>query len=279
MGRTFRVAFACLAGLGLLAGCGVHPTFRKDRMAESLRDFLVADSFTHSSVHLRDHTLVVYVSHPGTLAVSDGQIGLGPGFEDTARRVVTAIHRVALSTDAPVTFYILLLADPATPGAHLTMVRHLDDIRRANVNSLDSNEIFARTIFELSYTLQPGPVPVEQYGDIRLEQFLTWQLARRIQQTLAHDLQDAERVTVGRCAGEYANGEFVFTLNVTRADEDTLDDALTQQLVQTAATEIAGVLSSYRFESFDAVRLIVPSGGRNLVLPRESLTVFRQGRP
>jgi hypothetical protein len=279
MTRARRSAFASIAAVALLAGCGVHPTFRKEGIADALHEILIADHFANSMVYLRDHTLVVYVSHPGTLAVADGQIGLGPAFEETARRVVTAIHRVTLSTDAPLTFYILLLADPATPGAHLTMVRHLDDIRRANVNSLDSDEIFARTIFELNYTLQPGPVPVDQYGDIRLEQFLTWQLVRRLQQTLTHAVKDAERITVGRCGGEYANGEFVFTLNVTRADEGPLEDTLTQQLVQTAAMEIAKVLSSYRFDAFNTVRLIVPSGGRNLVLPRESLTVFRQGRP
>ena len=187
-----------------------------------------------------------------------------------------AIHRVLLSSDAEVRFYVLLMSDPKTPGAYLTLVRYMDDVRRANANMIDTPEMFARTIFELNFVGQ-NTVTIEQYvpRDIRLEEFLSWQLARRIQHKLADEFQEAGSIQVGRCGGTFQNGEFAFTLNVVPTTEGLIDDATMRQVFQTATGLVANVLSSYRFKSFNTIRLIHPLTGRNLVLPKAHLEIFR----
>ena len=263
-----------LAAVCLLSGCSNTPTYSKEHLADSLQELFTADHLT-TSVRVVDRTLAVQLDHPHVLVQANGQVGLGPAFDDALRKLIISLHRVLLSTDADISFYVLLLSDPTTPGAYVTLVRYLDDIRRANANMLDTPEFFARTILELN-PMGPNHMTLEQFipRGIRLEEFLSWQLARRLQYALSEALQRSG-AEVGRCGGEFRNGEFAFTLDVAPPGQGTLDDATMDKVFETSTSVIAKVLSSYHFESFSAVRLTHPLTGRNLVLPKTRLDVFR----
>ena len=201
---------------------------------------------------------------------------MGPAFDDVMHKLLGTIHRVLLSSDADVRFYVLLLSDPNIPGAYLTMVRYMDDVRRANFQMLDTPEIFARTILELNF-VGTQTITIDQYvpRDITLEEFLSWQLARRLQAQLTEELQSRGIATVGRCGGRFENAEFIFTLDVTPPLNAPLDEATIQQVFLSSSKLIAKVLSSYQFQDFNHVRLIHPLTGRDLVLPKTNLDVFR----
>ena len=141
---------------------------------------------------------------------------------------------------------------------------------------LDTPEMFARTILEPNL-LGAEPLSIETYvpRDIRLEEFLSWQLARRIQYALAQEFQVSGIADIGRCAGEFKDGEFAFLLDIAPPPNHKLDDATMQQAFQTSTQVISKVLSSYQFVTFKGIRLIHPPTGRNLVLPKTSLPVFR----
>ena len=255
-------------------GCSSAPTYPKAHLSESIQALLQEDHL-NTRVRFIDHTVAVQVESADTLTQANGQITIGPAFDELGRKVLTTLHRVLLSTDAEIRFYVLLVSDPKTPGAYLTMVRYLDDLRRANANMLDTPEMYARTIFELNL-MGSQPLNIEQFvpRDVKLEDFLSWQLARRIQHKLTEDLQAAGHADVGRCGGEFRNGEFVFTLNVAPTQGETLDEKTLQQVFQDSTDVVTKVLSSYKFSSFDAVRLIHLPTGRNLVLPKTRLDVF-----
>ena len=276
MSRLPVRVLATPAGLLLsLAACGCEsgPTYPKATVAESLRALLVEDHLD-ASVRFVDHTLGVALTHPGALTQTDASITLGPEFQEVTRLVLTDIHRVALSTDADIRFYVLLLSDPNAPGAYLTMVRYIDDIKRANANMIDSPEMFARTIFELSYA-GSTPVSLDQYvpRDITLEDFLSWQLARRIQYALADGLKPTGVMSVGRCGGRFQDGEFAFTLDVSPAAGGALDEAAVNQVFTVSTGVVAKVLAGYHFNQFEAIRLIHPMTGRSLLLPKAQLEV------
>lgn len=262
--------------LGIASGCSGRPTYPKEQLVESLRTLLAQDQLHLTAARLVDRTFAAQLDHPGTISDTQGQIGLGPAFDDAVRKAITTIHRVLMSTDARVEFYVLLITDPAVPGIYITLVRYLDDVRRAYWNSLSSTEMFARTIFDLHYVGSEPPT-LEQYvpKEIQLEEFLSWQLARRIQSKLIESLEPSGGISVGRCGGEFRDGEFVFTLDVAPVANDTFDEDKIRTLLNTSTTVIAEVLSSYQFESFNAVRLIHPQTGRNLVLPKARLELFK----
>lgn len=273
-----RRAIPLLLGVAIsvsLAGCSNRPTYPKERLAESLQQVLAGEQLK-TVVRFRDYTLAVQLEYPNALAQHDGEIVIGPAFSEAARKVLSAVHRVLLSTDAEAHFYVLLLSDPQTPGAYLTMVRYIDDVRRAEVSMLNTEEILERTVFDLNL-VDSNNLTIEQYvpRGIQMEEFLSWQLARRLQHQLMGTLQLSGRAEVGRCGGEFRDGEFAFTLNVTPMGQGALDEATITQIFQISTSEIAKVLSSYQFKSFDTIRLILPATGRNIVLPKTHLQAFQ----
>lgn len=275
-----RKSWLVLVGfaVALNAGCSKRPTYPQHRLEESVHTLLAEDGLHASAVRLLEGTLAIQLAHPGALLKDGEEIGIGPAFEVVSRQALTALHRVLLSSDADVRFYVLLLSDPQIPGAYLTLVRYMDDVRRASANMLDIPEMFARTIFELNYVGPQQPLTLEQYlpREIRLEEFLSWQLARRIQQALVENLELPGVAHISRCGGTFQNGEFAFTLDVVPLEEGVaLDEPTLQSVFHTATTLIAKVLSSYRFEGFKQIRLIHPLTGRHLVLPKTRLEIFR----
>ncbi len=270
-------SLVCFLTVALSLG-GCSPSYRKERLVETIQQICQTEYHFTVSARQVGQTLAVHLHHSGILQLVANQIGLAPTANELLGNVIEVIHRVVLSSDAPIQFYLVLISDPAVPGAYLTMVRYLEDVRRANVSALTPTEFFSRTIFDLKYVGIPG-ISLDQVvlNDIRLEQFLSWQLAKRIQVRLAEKLegQGLSSAEVGPCLGEFRNGEFAFTLNVTPSPNHPLDDALIQEIFQDATNEIAHVLSDYRFDRFDAVRLTHPLTGRNLILPKTRLELFR----
>ncbi|MBI4597494.1 MAG: hypothetical protein HY737_03735 [Candidatus Omnitrophica bacterium] len=266
----------CGGSLLAAAGCGSGPTYPKARLSDAVTSVLTSEGIAPTAVRVLEHTVAVQLIYPDALSQTGGHINVGPAFDEATRKIITSLHRVLLSTDADVRFYVVLLSDPNTPGAYLTIVRYLDDIRRANANMLDTPEIIARTVFELN-AVGPAKITLDSYlpHEVRLEEFLSWQLARRIQRQLIEQVQQPGLATIGACAGRFQNREFAFTLDVAPSTGAPLDEATIQQVFQMATNEIAKVLGSYRFDSFDQVRLIHPLTGRNFVLPKARLGLFR----
>ncbi|HEX9780070.1 MAG TPA: hypothetical protein VGB20_02525 [bacterium] len=272
---TPRRSWLCLVLAGALlaaAGCAGGPTFPKATLSSSLQALLDREGLD-ASVHVLEHTIALHVDHSGSMQQTDSSITIGPEFEEVARKALQTVHRVLLSTDADIRFYVLLLSDPEVPGAYLTMVRYKDDILRLNANMLATDEFFSRTVFELRYLDPNLPVNIAQYvkRDIELSDFLSWQMARRIQAQLTEEFQNDGLATVGRCGGEFRNGEFALTLNVSAAEGQPLQEATVQDVFESAAGVIEDVLSNYRFEDFESVKLILPATGRHQILPKGAL--------
>lgn len=267
----YRLPLAFLSGVLIAAmGCSGKPTYPKAQLTQAIQQ-LMAEEGLRTSVRSLDHTLALQVIYPNSLIKTSNQIEIGPGFDDVARKLITQLHRVLLSTDADINFYVVLLSDPSSPGAYLTMVRYMDDVRRANASMLDTPEMFARTVFEVN-VLDTNDLTIDQYvpRDIRLEEFLSWQLARRIQSALAEQFHDKGTAEVGRCRGVFKDGEFSFTLDLSPLGQQPIDDATIQSAFKTSTEVIGKVLSSYRFQDFQSVRLVHSLTGRNLVLPKSS---------
>lgn len=263
-----------LAGL-LLGSCS--PSYRHDQLLQSLKTICATDYRLAISAKQIGQTLAVHLHHDGILQQQGSQIGLSEGALEVLGNLFEAIHRVILSSDATIRFYLVLVSDAGIPGMYLTIIRYMEDVRQANVNILPPTEFFHRTIFDLKFVGAPT-AGLEQLAldDIQLEQFLSWQLARRIPIRLAEQLQRRGLpAEVGQCSGEFRDGEFAFTLTVTPTADERLDEALIQQVFQDAASVIAQVLSGYRFNRFEAVRLIHLPTGRSLLLPKTRLELFR----
>ena len=274
--RPCRLA-AWVIGVGLMV-CGCSPTYRSDQVVQAIQQICEHDYHLKVTVRQIGHTIAVHLQHDGMLQPRGNEMRLSPSANDVLANLIEGLHRVILSTDATVNFYILLISDTTAPGAYITLIRYVDDVRLANANMLPPTEFFSRTIFDLKIMGVPG-VGLDQLAlnDIPLEQFLSWQLARRIQVRLAEALshRGVFIADVGPCVGEFRNGEFAFTLNVISKPGAREHDALIQRVFQEATSVVAQVLADYRFKNFEAIRLVHLPTGRSLLLPKTRLELFR----
>ena len=276
--RAALWSFALLSVSFGLAGCSSAPSYRNEQVPEAIQQICTTEYRFQVTAKRVGQTVAVHLSHEGILEQSEGQVRLAATANEVLGNVLEAIHRVLLSSDDPHGFYLFLVSDPSIPGVYLMLMRYLEDVRRVHVNNITPSEFFSRTILQL----QPANPPLTNLNqiaihDITLEQFLSWQLAKRLQDRLTEHTQQQglSQMTVGPCIGEFKNGEFAFTLNVLPQTGMTLEDEVVDQIFQEATTLIAKVLSAYHFDRFQAIRLIHPSTGRNLQLPKNQLDIFR----
>lgn len=278
--RTWHIGV--LVGLSL-AAASCSPTYRKERLVENIQQICKTEYHLDVAAKQIGHTLAVHLHHEGILLPADNHIELAPSANEILGNVIEVVHRVVLSSDASISFYLVLASDPKVPGVAFTLVRYLDDVKRANANMLTPTEFYSRTIFDLQYVGAPT-FSLDQLvpTDIQFEQFLSWQLARRVQVSLTerlHAQQGADAtVDMVKCAGKFYNGEFAFTLSLDPQPSDPNkppNDELIQKVFQDAAVVIAQVLSNYHFDHFDAIRLIHPPTGRSLLLPKTRLELLK----
>ncbi len=271
-------AVGLLLSLGLaLSGCS-GATYRQNQAAEVIRQICATEYHLTVAVKQAGGTVAVHLDHAGTLMqLNQHQVWLNPAANELLGNVMEVIHRVVLSTEPPMDFYLLLVSDPAVPGAYFSLVRYLDDVRRVNANMIPPTEFFSRTILELKLADAPG-VSLDQLPlhTLTLEQFLSLQIAQRIQAHLAEQVnaKALPTVQVGPCEGAFRNGEFTFALNVAPQPGVELNEALLHKIFDDATGVIAQVLAGYRFDRFEAIRLIHPLTGRNLLLPKAQLELF-----
>lgn len=282
----------CVAAAAVLCG-GCSPSYRQDQVLESLKTICATDYKLKVTAKQVGQTLAVHLHHNGILHQQGNQVGLTETAQETLGNLIEAIHRVVLSSDAPIRFYLVLVSDSSIPGAYLTILRYMEDVRRANANMLPPTEFFHRTIFDLKF-VGGAALGLDQFdvSDITLEEFLSWQLARRIHTHLTEQLAEhGMAAEVGQCSGEFQNGEFAFTVTVSPASaaspdvggtaafqpaqEQLIDETLIQQVFQDTTGVIAQVLSDYEFHRFDAVRIVHMPTGRSLHLPKTRLELFR----
>lgn len=271
----------CVAAAALISGCS--PSYRHDQVLESLKTICATDYQLQVTAKQVGHTLAVHLHHDGILQQQGNQVGLTDNAQETLGNLIEAIHRVVLSSDAQIRFYLVLVSDSSIPGAYLTILRYMEDVRRANANMLPPTEFFHRTIFDLKF-VGGAALGLEQFdvSDVTLEEFLSWQLARRIHTHLTEQLAEhGIAADVGQCSGEFQNREFAFTVTVAPApsasqpaQEPLIDESLIQQVFQDTTSVIAQVLADYEFHRFDAVRIVHMPTGRSLHLPKTRLELF-----
>jgi hypothetical protein len=261
----------------LLYGC--EATYRTGQVVDSIQNICFEEYRLSVSAKKIGNTVAVLLTHEGVLEQDGPEVKLSEDSIKVLGDVIESIQRVILASDSSISFYVLVVCDPKIPGAYLTAVRYMDDVRRVNAHMISPTEFFARTILDLKYVGIPF-LTVNQLSleDIQLNQFLGWQMAQRIKSQIIRDMQEKGILILPdevQCAGEFSQGEFVLTLNVPEDFGASLSGDFVQELFSQSTNVVAKVISNYRFNDFESVRLKHPPTGRSMWLPKARLELFR----
>ncbi len=272
-----RIAKTTVCCALLLTGCSIDPTYNKSNIPESLTNLYAEEGISPESKIIGD-TIAIHIEKEGLLLKVGGQIGVGPEFDEISRILIVNLHRVLLSSDRKINFYVMLFSDPSIPGAYLTMVRYAKDLYLTYVSRISTEEFFDRTVYDLHYLGPQASLSLDTYiqRQIELSEFLSWQLAKRVQNKLVEQFKENSDVRVGTGLGEFQDREFRFTVNVlSQNKEEPLDDQTYEEIFDTATSEIEEVLSSYEYQEFDTVKIIHQPTGRHMSLPKAHLNILQ----
>lgn len=143
--KTLRLllAGAMLAGL---CACN-RPTYPANRVAQSVEELIKKEYGMDGTARVAGQTLYLDI-HLAGLATTDTK-KLSAVMEHIQGAVLT-VTRVALSTDAPITFLVVTGNDPAWQIG-LRIVEHLQDVKDYFYQRISRSDYEGRMIFELEF--------------------------------------------------------------------------------------------------------------------------------
>jgi len=145
----FTFAF-CLLTFSL-PGCKwkIHPTFPASQIADSLQQMCSRDYKLPVETRQIDKTLQAVVWKVGLFSGRTYDLqGMRKEAADTLDHVFLCATRIALSTDAPLEFIEVKLADVLS-GATITLWRYVPDIRDSMYQRIGDTEYFNRLVIDV----------------------------------------------------------------------------------------------------------------------------------
>ncbi|NQT46419.1 MAG: hypothetical protein HQ593_02925 [Candidatus Omnitrophica bacterium] len=143
--RSLTGFFICVLFFAT-SGCG-RPTFSKERLAESLVELCERD-YGLKGVKAKLHGNVLGAYYSADRLLNDN-FWLSEESSEKSFRLITAISRVSVSTDAEVDFYCVVYQDTRFPEVELVLLGEVDDVKRADMWALSPDELNARRLVDL----------------------------------------------------------------------------------------------------------------------------------
>ncbi|MBI4436074.1 MAG: hypothetical protein HY590_01455 [Candidatus Omnitrophica bacterium] len=285
--KRFVLLMGCML---FLAGCS--PTYPKHQLIASLTELCKKEYGVDVSVQIAGKTLGVMVPLEKLL---DSTLKLSPDVGDKLDGVILATSRVVLSTDHPLDFYVVVAQDKRIPGIELRLTRYIQDIRRLNYGDLSRTEYTKRMLLDFGIGLGVFSGKEEPFHleEVRMEQFLATQIARRIKTAFEEESQLKEGFEIKTVHGKFLPhqeaadwggkekrfGRFVITLEARERLMgllETLGSEDEERLLGASLEGILDVLQGYHFSAFDSVEIKLPFLDHSFILGRDVLELYRR---
>ncbi len=150
----FRVPVAILIGgcFLVLSSCKwkLHPTYPANQIADNLRHMCSTDYKLSVEARHQEKTLQTVVWKVGLFGGHSYDLqGMSKEAADTMEHALLCATRIALSTDAPLDFIEVKIADVLS-GATVTLWRYVPDIRDSMYQRIGDTEYFSRLVIEIN---------------------------------------------------------------------------------------------------------------------------------
>lgn len=265
---VWTAAILCLA---LVSGCGVpRVTFPAGTVTQSVqqicKDLYQIDVV--SQIHGSTLGVLLYAEH---LIDSTGDFDR-EFVQEALLNLSTSVTRVALSTDRPIDFVVVVLRGMEDEN-QIRIIRSVVDIKKAQTDALSVEESMNRTVQELGkFKFDPMKADNVPLADVTLETFLTKQITQRVRllappKTSGPPLLPSE-IVEGRFL-ESPKRAFEFSILTFEASEP--ENNVIKVLKQTDE-----VLKGYRYEDFDEIVMKDLLGRKVLTVTHEDYFRFQK---
>lgn len=169
----------------------VKPTYPADRIAAALRHICAKEYRLRVETRCEGNTLQAFFWRVGLL--KSGQMEMRNEAAEALERVLLCATRIALSSDAPLQFIEVRMADVLT-GATVTLWRYVPDIRDSMYTRLAEEEYINRLVIEVNTQGSQRLDGREPHWDkpLTMREFLAKQVVLRVKRQSPVGLQAHE---------------------------------------------------------------------------------------
>lgn len=259
-----------------LIGCGPKYTYPADTVPQSIETICKKENNIDVSARVVGRTAGA-LHYVDSLLDEKGQIP--KEIHEKMGQIMQAVTRVALSTDLPVDFCVVVIRDRQHLN-ELEVTRSLDDTRRASADAIGIEESINRTLFGQG-KYQPGEEVKKTFvlKEVLLADFLAEQIAQRIRFGFAKEAapKDDEAAAAQQpfvlVDGLYNHTDtdktFRFSVLSLKAEEP-------HELMIGVLRTVSEVLKGYKFADFTHIEVLDYLNRQKLAITKEVLDQYQQ---
>ncbi len=253
-----------------LIGCGPKYTYPADTVTHAVEQISRDESQLSVESQVAGKTLgaILYLKD---LVDAGGQVP--KEVHEKMGQVMQAVTRVALSTDLPLEFCVVVIRD-RKQGNELLVTRSLDDTKKAYADALGVEESINRTLFgQGHYTLPLSGKPVFRLEEVHLENFLSDQIVQRIRFNFSKDAKNSAEnplVLADGSVSETPAGRRIFHFSMIGfKSKDPKENILGMLRI------VSTVFQGYKFSDFDSIELRDYLNRQKLVVDQKMFLDFQ----
>ncbi len=257
-----------------MAGCAPKYTYPADKVPKSVEDICLDEYQIKVKARVVGKTVGALVS---VNSITDVAKQISKDANDKMGKVMQALTRVALSTDLPLDFSVVVIRDRATNN-ELVVIRSVEDTKRANAEMIGVEESINRTIFgQTKHVPSAGNPNSFVLKEVMFENFLADQIVQRIRFNFSKESKEKEENLLGQplllADGSYENtgGKRTFQFSIIDFKKETSNDTVTG-IFKT----VNHVLEGYQFDVFDEIQIKDYAARKKLVVDRQTLLDYQK---
>ena len=258
----------CLCLL-FLAGCGPKFTYPADSVPKAVEDICRNENNLVVSARVVGKTVGAMITIEDLL---DDKGQIPKQVHEKMGQIMQAVTRVALSTDRPIDFCVVVIRDRAHKN-ELIITRSLEDTKRANSDAIGVEESINRTLFgQGKYQASPEGENTFVMKEVKLESFLADQIAQRVRLNFVKDSKEDSAQPFVLVDGIFDNSpegrRFRFSVLSLKAAEP-------RDVMLTVFHTVNEVLEGYHFTEFNQIEILDYLNRQKLTVDRQTLMDFQ----
>src|SRR5574344_1886596 len=146
--KNIIILILSLIIINLFSAC--KTSYPKEKLPELAKEKIKKEANYDTDIFLKGTSLYIIAKFPNSIPPS---LSIQPNVFDIIQNIILASTNIALSTDAKIEFFIIVINDPAN-NISLTFKQNLIDIKKWFYGLIGREDFFQRSLTEIKYLQQ-----------------------------------------------------------------------------------------------------------------------------
>ncbi len=198
-------------------------------------------------------------------------------------KVISVVHRVALSTDAHLDFLVFVAADVTYMGLEFIAMEYLPDLKEATLERFSRGEYFMRSIRDVGINPEgrgDTTGATRHFYDVSFDEFICLQIIHRLKSHFARDEALAGRYEIRSTTWSQKFGILKVNVEFVKKRYDALPDDKERPPIEWMKMVAARVVKAYDYyDKFQTLELLDSFADERATLTPDALKAIKIDLP